>query len=119
MRGRPVDLNARSSFVYSMHDEHGHILYIGVTLDPTTRWRNHMSSNPALTAATRRCKMRGPYKRAYAVALERDLILLENPLFNLEVDGVHKRPIVNRLNQEARAAAQRAVLDRYGIEDGA
>lgn len=110
---RPVDNTTRENFVYSMHDGQGRVLYIGVTRNPDLRWRGHAMNNPGLTEATVRCKMRGPYLRPVALRLERAAILQENPLFNLEVDGKYKRPLVNDLNAAATARERERVVGRY------
>lgn len=110
---RRVDNTTRENFVYFVYDDQGRVLYIGVTRNPDMRWRNHSMVNPGLVEAASRFKLCGPYLRPVALRIERAAILAANPLFNLEVDGKHKRPLVNKLNAEADERERRRVVGRY------
>lgn len=113
MSNRKPDGTTRENYVYWMYNADGQVLYIGVTCKPEQRWRQHTLDNPGLTYATHHVKMRGPYIRSVALAIEFAAIREENPLFNLEVDGKHKRDLVNDLNIEARERERQKVVSRY------
>lgn len=112
---QPIDRAAREHFVYWVYDAEGCILYIGCTRSPDSRWVAHGNTKPGLVAAAARCKMRGPYTFDVARHIEHAAIVEANPLFNLELDKRNKHAAVDLRNRQARAAANRAVLDRYGI----
>lgn len=115
-RRRPIDRLTRQNFVYWIYDTEGRVLYIGMTRNLDARWKAHAQVNPGLVAAAVKCKVRGPYLWDDARRIEHAAIHAENPLFNREVDGHHKLNAIIQLNDDARRAAQQAVLDRYGIE---
>lgn len=73
----------RSWFVYRVYDEYGLPLYIGCTMKPTARWRQHSHSHRAPWAEyAHTFKMSGPYTHDIGYRLEMEAIGAEQPFFN-------------------------------------
>lgn len=118
----------RNHFVYRAYDEHGLLLYIGCTLDPDQRWRQHRRKSAwAQYAAT--FKMVGPFYRADALTYETLAIESEDSFFNATRDQIEavmanwrearRRlsevgiPSVAYFDDKASAAEQNAAAEEY------
>lgn len=62
----------RDSFVYSLYDAEGDLLYVGCTNNLARRWSQHQHERPGLAMSTVRCRVVGPFKRDVAMRLERE-----------------------------------------------
>lgn len=81
--GRIMDPANRESFVYMVFAENGDCLYIGRSVKPEQRWRSHVGNvKAAWTSEAASFRKTGPYNHETAVALERELIELHQPLHN-------------------------------------
>lgn len=79
-----LDPAARKHFVYRCFDATGRLLYVGCTMSPTRREREHRAESRSkrwlpLVAKTR---MIGPLPYAVARAIELEAIRTEAPAFN-------------------------------------
>lgn len=114
-RGALRDPLVRNHFVYRLFDQAGALLYVGCSIRPVDRIKEHRMMSPEMVAATARVKVQGPYNYQTARQIERAAILSEDPRCNGDSPaGVRRRKDPARhsrwreLYDEARAAG----LDR-------
>lgn len=79
-------MTERTHFVYQAYDADGLLLYVGCTGNPGARYKAHMAGNgdargwfdPFVVS----WRVRGPYTKPVAFALERELINDLQPIWN-------------------------------------
>ncbi len=84
--------------LYRFYDEAGDLLYVGITLNPGSRFKQHSHDKP-WWANVRRIELETHPTRAAALAAETAAILSEGPRHNI----VHNRP---RSTAKVRSTAQ-------------
>jgi len=113
-QGAHRDPMLRNHFVYRYFDENGALLYIGCSIQPEVRYREHRQMRSEMVDRIARIKMQGPYNYQTARQIERDAIRSEDP----ECAGdspraVHERAERNRIFLEAMQRHVDAGLDIY------
>lgn len=76
-----MDPGLREHFVYRAFDADGALLYVGCSLNPEARHREHRGQSRWYPLAAT-FKMQGPYNYDTARQIERDAIRTESPRFN-------------------------------------
>src|SRR5699024_3460206 len=76
-----VDNTSRNHFVYRMFDQHGQLLYVGCTMRPQQRWREHRGERTHMTDRVSKLQMWGPYTRPVAREIEKKALATEFPMF--------------------------------------
>ncbi|UYL87797.1 G-I-Y Y-I-G endonuclease [Gordonia phage OneDirection] len=72
--------DVRNHFVYRYYDRDAHLLYIGCTIHPEARFKEHRSMRPGMCAATVYVKISGPYSYNKAREIEREQIRAEDTM---------------------------------------
>jgi hypothetical protein len=67
--------------VYWLYDVAGALLYVGMTNNAATRWKQHATST-TWWAEVSEFQVRGPFDRARALEVEREAIGRDRPLHN-------------------------------------
>jgi predicted GIY-YIG superfamily endonuclease len=71
--------------LYRLYDEHGQLLYLGITGNPAQRWKDHRKTMPWWPEVARREVEWLPMGRAGAVRVERAALAAERPLYERTV----------------------------------
>ncbi|WP_152203598.1 GIY-YIG nuclease family protein [Georgenia thermotolerans] len=82
------DPSLREHYVYRFYDADGALLYIGCTVDPRMRWKEHKSFRREMTDRVAKVRMQGPYNYDTARAIEKQAIKDEHPTENV----IYNRP---------------------------
>lgn len=92
-------MSDRTHYVYEALDADGVSLYVGCTGDPRTRYRAHMAGNGYgsgwFQSFVSRWRVSGPYPKAVAQRIEKELIIDRQPVWNTASHGNKKAPRVN------------------------
>lgn len=75
------DPSVRNHYVYRYFDADGVLLYVGCSLRPLRRWKEHQSDHREMAARVAYCRMQGPYSYDTARDLEADALATENPVY--------------------------------------
>lgn len=75
------DPSVRNHYVYRYYDESGVLLYVGCSLRPLQRWKEHQSDHREMAARVASCRMQGPYNYDTARDVEADALATENPVY--------------------------------------
>lgn len=78
-KGAHRDPTLRNHFVYRYLDATGALLYIGCSIRPDVRYREHRQMRFEMVERIARIKMQGPYNYQTARQIERDAIRSEDP----------------------------------------
>lgn len=91
-----ADLQSEAHALYRFHDADGRLLYVGITLNPANRWRDHKRDkdwwHEVDTITIEKFESRGA-----ALLAERQAIISERPAYNI----VHGRPADSRWGTRA------------------
>jgi len=79
--GAHRDPTSRNHFVYRYFDATGALLYVGCSIKPEARFREHRQMRSEMVDRVARIKMQGPYNYQTARQMERDAIRAEDPEF--------------------------------------
>lgn len=79
---RIMDPDLREHYVYRHYDAAGRLLYVGCSLRPEARFKDHKASRAPWTTLVAKSKLVGPYTYKVARDIEREAIRTEDPLYN-------------------------------------
>ncbi|QLF83853.1 G-I-Y Y-I-G endonuclease [Gordonia phage Moosehead] len=72
--------DVRNHFVYRYYDRDAHLLYIGCTVHPEARFKEHRNMRPGMCRAVALVKVSGPYSYTKAREIERAQIRAEETM---------------------------------------
>lgn len=72
--------SARDHFVYRVFNAEGCLLYVGCSMRPSARWKQHCVQRPGFRLAGVKFRVQGPYTKPVARQIERDALHTEAPL---------------------------------------
>lgn len=79
-------MSDRDHFVYTAFDEHGRVLYVGCTAAPERRIKEHLAGGGDargwFDSFVARWRMSGPYERATALRIEKQMQRALEPVWN-------------------------------------
>ena len=75
------DPQVRNHYVYRYYDLHGVLLYVGCTMRPEKRWREHQQDRREMSKRVRTVRMQGPYNYDTAREIERVALRTERPVY--------------------------------------
>lgn len=76
------DPQVRNHFVYRLFDDAGALMYVGCSMRPMKRIKEHQSMRPEMVARIAKVKVQGPFNYQTAREIERAAIQTEEPLVN-------------------------------------
>lgn len=117
-----LDPSRREHFVYRCFDEHGRLIYVGCTMNPDRRRREHRTDRKEWLPLVRRTRMAGPYTYATARRLEREALRDEYPMYGCtpqrrSADSRRNSWIRRHVDQDPRVFPAIPIDDYYAIHD--
>lgn len=77
------DPGVRNHYVYRYFNAEGRLLYVGCTMRPELRWKEHRAFRPGMALMVAKVRMQGPYNFDTAREIERVAIATEGPLYGM------------------------------------
>lgn len=75
------DPSVRNHYVYRYFDKDGVLLYVGCSLRPLQRWKEHKTDRREMAARVTSCRMQGPFNYDTARAREAEALRTEHPVY--------------------------------------
>lgn len=114
----------RNHFAYRYYDNRGLLLYVGCTLRPEQRWREHKNDRREMASRVASCRMQGPFNYDTARALEAEALRTESPVYAMtpheQAERQRRRGWIRRqmrplLREGMTTAEYMAVYDRVAL----